>query len=224
MKRSAALLLALALLLCALPVTAEEAATGDWYAVTDGVPTQLTLNEDGTYAVTNPLSEPVAGTWELADGFVYLDGDRDNPLALNGPVLMLEAAGLYFTRQAPDLYVPAEPAADAPIEAYAGYWQCAYTDVNGTPLPASAAGDYADLYVEGSSAVLGGPLFGDAIVRLTYENGALTCENEGVRVELQYLQDGFLRLTVTGSGTAPQVWYLAAAYSAALDPEAEETP
>ena len=98
-----------------------------------------------------------------------------------------------------------------PAESFAGYWKAAYTDVGGTPVPARLLGDETDLYIEGSSAILGGPTLGDTQVKLTWENGALTSDIEGVKVRVQFQADGCLRLTVTGNESAPQTWYMALA-------------
>ena len=224
MKKHIALLLAVLLMTAACPAWAEEGPGGDWYAAPNGLPIQLTLNEDGTFALTDPLHDASSGAWEERDGYVYLTGEEKAILAYDGASLVLDDADLAFSRKQPETYAPAEPAAGAAPEDLAGYWQCRYVDAAGTALPADLVDDITDLYVEGHSAVLGGPAFGDVIVRMTWENGALTCEQEGKQVRLELQEDGMLRLTVTGADGAVQIRYLLHVYAEALDGEQDETP
>ena len=220
MKKTLALILACALAMAILPVFADEAAvTGDWYADLGGMPVLLTLAEGGAYTLALPGSE-VTGTWVLDDGYIYIDGSKAPDMATLGEDKLIMSDGMtIFTRDKVEGYAPADPKADADALAFAGYWQAAYVDVNGTPIPAAVLDDETDLYVEGVHAILGGPIFGDTIVEMAFVDGALTSENEGVKVQLQYQQDGLLRLTVTGTDTAPQIFYLSEAYSAALEGE-----
>ena len=94
------LIAVLALALCLPMALAEETLSplGDWYAEIGGMPLQLTLTEDGAYTLSFPglPDAPTQGTWELNDGFIFLDGGRNGPLllgrrpadpALHGPVL-----------------------------------------------------------------------------------------------------------------------------------------
>ena len=216
MKKTLALLLAMALLLASAAL-AEESVAGDWYADLGGAAAQLTLKEDGTYLLTIPGSEPLAGEWKAEDGFVYIDGAEEAELWINGEGrLVLAEGGILFNREAPETYAPAEPRENTLLEIFAGYWKSAYVDVDGVPLPARLAEDNTDLYVEGHSAILGGPVFGDKLVTLTYENGALSCEADGLNVLMQCQLDGLLRLTVTQNGET-RTWYLSEAYSPALE-------
>ena len=223
MKKYIALILACALALAVLPAFAEEASpvAGDWYTRVEGVPYQLTLDPGGAYTFTDPRKEPKTGAWEFLDGYIYLDGSAEPSLYTLEDMLCLGDRGVFFTREKPEGYTPAEPAEDVPLTAFAGYWRSAYMDLNGEALPAAAMGDATDLYIDGHSAILGGPVLGDVQVKLDFESGALTCENDGVSVLIQYQADEYLRLTVTGSDTAPQTWYMV---SDGPDTEEEETP
>ena len=222
MKKIFALLISL-LVVFATAAPAED-ASGDWYASLNGLPVHLALGADGTYTVSVPAEAPASGRWELRDGFVYLEGEENSPLNLmDGTMLIWTDACLIFTREKEDGYVPGSAWADAPVILYSDYWKAAYADVAGTPVPAFALEDETDLYVEGHSAILGGPVLGDVIVKLAERDGALvTEEGSAPAAELVLQQDGLLRLTVTGSGTAPQTWYMMRSYSAALDGETEE--
>ena len=59
---------------------------------------------------------------------------------------------------------------------------------------------------------------------LTLCLGLTACGGSAPAAELILQQDGLLRLTVTGSDTASQTWYMMRSYSAALDRETGETP
>ena len=209
MKKTLALILTCVLALAVLPALADEAAvTGDWYADPDGMPVQLTLAEDGTYTLSVPGSEPVCGAWKLDDGYIYMDGAKTPDMATLGDDTLVMSDGMtFFTREKIEGYIPADPMTDADASAFAGYWQAVYVVVNGMPVPASVLKDQTDLYVEGHSAILGGPRFGDTQVKMTLENGALTCENAGARVTLQIQQDGYLRFTIAAPD-ATQILYL----------------
>ncbi len=98
-KKILALVLALLVILTAAALAEETLSPlGDWYAEIGGMPLQLTLTEDGAYTLSFPglPDTPTQGTWELNDGFIFLDGGRNGPLllgrgpadpALHGPVL-----------------------------------------------------------------------------------------------------------------------------------------
>ena len=205
------------------PVPAEEPA-GDWYGEANGLPVHLALGTDGAFTLSIPTQAPVTGDWVFNDGFVFLDGDGDNPLNLVNESLMVWAnGGIIFTREAPEAYVPAEPWTDAPVILYSDYWKAAYADVAGTLVPAAALEDETDLYVEGYSALLGGPILGDVIVKLEEQGGVLaTAAGSAPAATIVLQQDGLLCLTVTGSETAPQTWYLQRSYSPVLHEEEEE--
>ena len=55
----------------------SERALGDWYAELSGLAIQLTLAEDGAYALLVPGSEPLAGVWAEEDGRLILDGEAE---------------------------------------------------------------------------------------------------------------------------------------------------
>lgn len=203
MKKYIALFLALALMLTTGSALAEEDVTGLWYSDLSGVAAELSLNADGTYRLSVPLEEEKTGTWKLDDGFVYLDGTAIPELATWGEnTLMLGDSAGFFTREKPWVYAPDAPRPDAPLDLFAGYWVCQYVDVNGSPLPADYVSDRTDLYIEGHSAILGGPRFGDTQVKLDFADGAMQCEIGGAQVTIQLQQDGFLRLTNTGPDAA----------------------
>ena len=203
--------------------TQSSPVEGDWYTSLNGVPLRLSLKGDGSYerALPAAFGEPVSGTWSFGDGFVRLD-DGSALNYLDTGLLIYTKAGLLFTREAPRTYTPPEAIGAAQADWFAGYWKSVYVDVEGTAFPADVWNDRTDLYVEGHSAILGGPALGDVTVKLAEQDGSLaTEEGSATAATLCLQQDGLLRLTVTGSGSAPQIWYMARAFSPLLDGEAK---
>ena len=186
------------------------ALTGDWYTVIGGTGVRLSFAEDGTYILAAAGRDPVAGTWEAQDGGICLDGVQPPEITAAGELLEWTGQGLYFSREAAETYTPADLLAELPEGILNGYWVCAFTDRNGAAVPSV---DQTDLYVEGTSAILGGPVLGDTLVRLNAEAGALAGDTGigSVRIEMQ--QDDLLRLTVTSPEGINQVRYLIRAAS-----------
>ena len=210
MKKCTSIILILVLLLFCFPAGAEGTAsdvTGDWYGNLGGVPMKITLSEDGTCAVSIPGYEPETGIWEEQDGTIFLNGSETPEYRLIGNNLFVYGLREFFCREPQDAYSPAALTAEIPTEAWRGYWVCAYMDVDGTAYPASLLNDKTDLYVEGTSAILGGPVLCDIQVKMESVDGALVCAAEGITVTLRMQQDGFLRMTLTVDEEA-LVWYL----------------
>ena len=219
MKKYIALFLVLALALSAGLALAETDITGLWYADLGGAAAELSLDAGGSYRLSVPTEEEKTGVWKLDDGFVYMDGSNTPDLATWGEnALMLGDGLMLFTREKPWTYAPAELIADAPAALFAGYWVCQYVDTDGSAVPADLADDATDLYVDGHSAILGGPAFGDTQVKMELADGAMRCESNGAKVSLQIQQDGFLRLTAEFPDAA-RTWYMARSYAPALDGE-----
>lgn len=204
-------ILACVMLLTLAAAGAEEdvssALTGDWYTDLSGVPVQMTLEEEGDYTLVLPGYAPEKGTWEPKDGFVYLNGTEPPDLTVFGEKLLWNELLAFFTREKVDSYVPAELAEDVPENICDGYWKCVYVDVEGTPIAARAIGDKTDLYVEGTTAILGGLVFRDAQVKMENADSGLKCEVEGAAVRLQLQEDSLLRMTLTFEGE-DMIWYL----------------
>ncbi len=209
MKRSAALFLALLLALSLTPALAEEipeapapSPLGDWYGEYGGMPLQLTLREDGVYSLSYPGLPASAqeGKWTMDEGYVFLNGEEAAPLSFDGDRLSLSSLGLYFTREEIAPYVPGEINSQAALEAFAGAWRSAYILTKGAALPAKLLKDDTRIYVEDARAALMGKLFGQMIVDLAFENGALTCEDGGLSLRMEMQADFLLRMTVLKDG------------------------
>lgn len=219
MRKLTVILLALGLLLVSAAAAEETALTGVWYAEINGRPVQMELAEDGAYTLMIPGMETLEGTWEEQGDTICMDSVQPPEITVLGDRLKWTGSPLFFTREEPETYAPAEPAATISEGYYIGYWKSAYVDVDGINVPALAIQDRTDLYIEGTSVILGGPELGNVLVRMTLENGVLSGDSDGRDVKIELLQDGFLRLTVAGTGEDPQTWYMLPAYSALLDAE-----
>ena len=213
MKKAVSLLVFLSMLTIALfTVIAEENApvSGIWYSTTSGIPVRLTLSEDGSYTSAAPGTDPVTGTWEERDGSIFLDGSETPEFTVQDDRLLWNGMAAFLTREEQAVYTPAEILADFDPALFRGYWKALYVDVDGIACLASSLNDTTDLYVEGNSMILGGPLFGDLPVKAESADGALVCTAEGITVTLRMQQDSFLRMTVD-TGEETLTWYLEAA-------------
>ena len=99
MKKALALLAALCMLLTALPVLAEEDASGTWHIVMLGMTVgTLDLNADGTCSlITSDEGEeaPVEGTWTQDGEKITVDANGSTlPLTYDGTNLLFDIEGL----------------------------------------------------------------------------------------------------------------------------------
>lgn len=205
----------------AVPETVVEPAPEIWYGRVGLSELCLVLSHDGSYTLTVAGQEQ-AGTWTTNGGDIFLDGEETASLFRLGSALSFPEAGIALTAEEPELgtYTPAELMADAPGELLNGYWKSLYVESGGVLLFASQIGDRTDLYVESLQAVLGGPLFGDVLVDMTEQDGALTCTKDGCTITLALQQDGLLRLTLTTQDGDITVYCLRT-YAAGIDPAPE---
>lgn len=236
MKKVLAALLALcAFVALSGRLQAESAAAGDWYAFVEGVAMKLSLGQDGSYAMLMPArpGEESRGSWEEKDGEIVLDGDASKTLTVTENALFWPRAGLMFAREMEAPYVPAALMEEPALEAFAGYWKSAYVLMNGQVVPAQAVEDSTDVYIEDSTALLGGPLFGDDKQAFVFENGALSLKtgegDAGASVRMEMQKDGMMRLTAQAGNQEPIVIYLMNTYSEFLygpmpTPPVDETP
>ena len=189
----------------------EGEVTGLWYCSFGAANLSLELREDGAYTVAFPKDPEgsVTGAWEERDGFIYLDGDETAPLAPYGVLLAWPAAGVYLSREEPaPLYVPAATLETLPEGILDGYWVAAFLELDGEVFSVEDLNERMDLYVEGSRAALGGPVFGDQIVDLEVLENGLSFSGEGFRVDMSLQADGFLRLSMEADGEGALVYYL----------------
>ena len=200
----------LSVLVFAAAENSELPTSGTWYSSLSGIPVRLTLSEDGSYTSAAPGTDPVTGTWEERDGDLFLDGSETPEFTVQDDRLLWNGMAAFLTREEQAVYTPAEILADFDPALFRGYWKALYVDVDGIACLASALNDTTDLYVEGNSMILGGPLFGDLPVKAESADGALTCTAEGITVTLRMQQDSFLRMTVD-TGRETMTWYLQAA-------------
>ena len=194
------------------PAEESDTLTGDWYTDYQGVILRMMLSGDGTYTISfsGMNEEPLTGEWKLEDGFLLLDGDETDPLNVQDGMIKWETAGLFFRREAPEVYVPAELLENPAADQYNGYWKTAYVNLNGAVIRSEAVGDDTDVYINGRNVALGGSLFDDIVVAAVFENGVLIWSAEEMTVTLAMQQDGLLRLTVASADAAenPVTLYL----------------
>ena len=207
-----AVLLAVLMTLSALPGLGEENGerltqpdydvTGDWYAEISGVTMKLVFSENGSYRQTVPgrEEESAEGTWEELSGMIILDGDENVPLLRTENGLRVGATGLRFTREAPKGYEPEDvmQGTETDLTEFQGAWSSAYVMLDEEAVPAEYLGDDTILYIEGRRAALTGDLFGEMIVDMAYEDGAMTLadETQGIRITLQMQADYRMRMRV----------------------------
>jgi len=231
MKKLTAIILTLALLI--FPVALAESADflGTWYlnemTMGDnvlspsalGMDMTLELNEDGTAVLASPTEEAARqeATWKLEGDVVTVTVDgEDMTLSLQDGALKGEQGGMgmNFGREKveTETYQPAEARADATEADYAGNWQAAYMDMDGTYLPASMLGMDLTAVIEGTGMTLNGMYgFENNAYEAAFSDGALVHQGGDdemyTSITAQLLEDGALRMTFM-SGDTPLVLFL----------------
>ncbi len=187
----------------------EDDYAGAWYGLVGGMEMALDLNADGSYIITYADGEE-SGSWELSDESIILTADETAVLSIREGQLYWAESNVYFSRDALALgtYSPADVIADVEPEMLNGYWKSRFVATEGGILTAESLNDVTDVYIEAPRAALGGPLFGDVVVDMTAENGALVFSEGDVSVTLALQEDGFLRMTLE-NGDEEMVLYLA---------------
>jgi predicted small lipoprotein YifL len=196
-------------------LSAEARVPGDWYALHQGAILLLHIAEDGAYTLSFPGAdlEESRGTWTVESNQLFLDGGETEPLLVLDESLLWESAGMRFTREMPQTYVPAEEFYDLQPGGLDGLWSCRFLGVGGLTVSAETMSDDTLLYIEGENVALAGSFFGNVPLVFAYEKDAATASlGEGdaaVTLTLRLQQDGFLRLTLeTGDPADSVVFYL----------------
>lgn len=186
MKKRIALLAAAALASGTLMTNvfaASEEVVGEWYAEMYGMVMTLTLDESGEYAL-DMAGEVETGTWELDGETLTMDKgtEAEMTFAYDGATLYAadEEMEMTFGREAIEVFVPAEPNAEAVLEDYAGEWGAHNVYAFGMTVPLEmmeVEGFY--LTIEDTKVdfmLKGGFMFGEAETELEAEfaDGALT--------------------------------------------------
>lgn len=222
MKKAFMILAVIMLAIMPICMAEEYSLTGTWYASFSDALVQLVLNEDNTYILKISGEEPIHGTWEEQDGYLSLDGVQPPEIIIVNEMIIWREAGLIFGHESTGLYyTPAETTNELSPERIGGYWKSTLIDEDGVAIPAGFVNDKTDLYIDGNGVILGGPVFGDVLVKAAYRNGTLTCEKDGKTIQLQLQQDGIMRLTLSGEGEN-KIWYMVHADTAVPDSDKEE--
>ena len=193
----------------------EEAYLGDWYALVKGMSFLLTFSDDGSYAAGFPAlyGDPEVGSWKLESGSIVLnENEEDRILILDEGLLRSERLDADFTREKVEDYTPDELITDTETGDFSGYWTSAFVQTADGVVPAENVGEYTDIYIEGTTAALGGDLFRDVIHEFSHEGNALilslTDAEKTFTVKLELQIDGFMRMTVSSGGSEELVVYL----------------
>ena len=150
----------------------ELRVLGDWYAEANGLLLSLNLAGDGTYTLDGPDTH--TGVWALVNGDLCLDGEAEPTFTPIGQSLRMENMGLFFDREQPLTYAPAEPLADAQTGSFDGFWKAHFVAVGNGVMLAQALAEDAFVFIEGTNVALGGQRFGDVIRVFSPADGALT--------------------------------------------------
>ena len=183
--------------------------TGKWYGMANSMTIILDLKADGNYEIQF-AGERKEGSWTYEDGIVILDGEEGIELPLMGDALVWDDELLSREEDPDDRYIPADVLTGDRVaqEDFNGYWISWYVIVNGEAVRSDELGDVTDIYVEDGKAALGGDIFGDVAVDMTYSDGALIFAAGEVTLTLQLQEDDFMRMILSGISEGDLIIYL----------------
>ena len=236
MKKLFAVALVLAMLLTAVAFAEGVNYTGIWYLneidfggtklapAAMGMEMTFDLKDDGTAVVTSPNEEgqiqETAGTWTL-DGETLTVTINDEPLTLtlvDGNLVADSGDGMALTfgreKVEAEIYVPAEPKADAAEADYAGNWTATQLDMDGMFINPALVGMDTTAVIEGTTITLNGAfLFENEAFEAELKDGKLVYaaanpdEVMVSAISVQALEDGSLNLVI-GEGENAMCLYL----------------
>ena len=208
MKKLTAMILTLALLICATALAESADFLGTWYLneldfggsilapSVMGMDMIMEINEDGTalLSLEGEEGESQAATWTLEGDVLTMtvvtegdeevaEGEDTMTMTIQDGVLVAEEGGmgLNFGREKveAEVYQPGAPVADAADADYAGQWQATYMDMNGNYIQAALFAMELTVTVDESSMTLTGMyVFDNDALDITYVDGALTHEGK----------------------------------------------
>ena len=169
--------LILAMGVCALAADVS-ALSGDWYGDMFGIAMTLTLNEDGTYHMTMPVTgEETEGTWKLQGDKVIMDDTEDSAMNYDGKTLSMteDDVTLTFSRTPVKTFTPAEPKTDAALEEYAGDWESGFVKFQDMTLDGAALGLDLTAHIEGADATISSESMDipETVIACAFEDGSL---------------------------------------------------
>ena len=236
MKKLVSLILVLCMACMLIPAMAEDDITGEWYCSYYGMAITMTLNADGTAAMTASVQDGVTpAAWTLeGDKFVLtVTDDEGNAQVTEGVYadgkLTLDDDGrlMEFGREPVEAYAAPAVNPDAAAEDFEGEWTITAVDMAGMHADAAAAGmgDIGIRIENGAVSFTGAAeavtfFVGTDPLQTTCENGALTyavelpndAEPVTVTVRAEMLQDGTMAVTLdTGYGVTVMYFTRAAA-------------
>ena len=225
MKKVVALMLAMVMLLSVAAFAGTDEYLGTWYLnemvmgdVTMapgamGMEMTLEIMEGGTGTMTVTGEEGLETaeiTWtEEDDGITVVLVEQETPMTMTladgNLVADNDGAALVFGRELSEanVFTPAQPAAEATIEDYAGEWTSFMMDLDGMYLDPSFAGITVTASVEGTTVTVNGLILNGEAVETTFADGALTFADEDPEnalldgLNMQLLEDGTMAFTMT---------------------------
>ena len=236
MKKLISLILVVLLLCMALPAFAEEEVTGDWYlktmkmddqeydAASIGYAITMTLNADGTVAMTMPGQEAAAGTWVLEGDKITVtvnDSPAEGVVAEGTITLSEDGMEMIFTRDVVEAIALAEVKAAESADAFYGEWNCEYVEMEGMVMAISAVGmgvpsvsisETGMKFYDEDDGTLTIILKVNKLDAPVFEEGKLTAKavadalNPDFNISAELLEDGMLKLTVV-SNDSPMILY-----------------
>lgn len=144
MKKVAALILTLAMVLCSVAVAETAVAvTGTWYASMYGMVVQLDVNEDGTCVMDIAGFGANTGVWEVEADKLYIDRgtESETVLTIEGETMTAssETETLIFTREPVAVFEAPATVAAADIADFNGTWEGQHISLFGMTLDVATA-------------------------------------------------------------------------------------
>ena len=225
MKKLFAVALALVMLLSVAAFAEAANYTGIWYLneidfggtklapAAMGMDMTFELKDDGTVVATSPNEE---GAMEETNGSWTLEGEAltvtidDDPMVfslVDGNLVADSGDGMAMTfgreKVEAEVYVPAEPKADAAEADYAGSWVATQLDMDGMFINPALLGMDTTAVIEGTTITLNGAfLFDNEAFEAELKDGALVYaaanpdEVMVSAISVQALEDGALKLVI----------------------------
>lgn len=204
MKKILAILLAAMLLLGCTALAEAADITGTWYGSMAGLPLQLELNADGTYAMT-VLDDATEGVWETEGDQLYMDRgtEGETVMSITDEALTYGGGEIVFTREPIEAFIaPAKVAVDD-ITVFDGTWEATLLYVEGVTLDIVTAqemlGDMLDmqntlLVIDNGSV----SIFGAEALDFQLTEGRLYVSGGENEISVDMNEDGSIVLETAG--------------------------
>lgn len=233
MKKLISMLLALAMCLMGLALAEAMDVTGDWYLnaieaegvqmdpALLGLDMSITLNADGTAALSSFGNGADMGTWSISGSILAItDSVGDTMIAeLIGNELVIdetETIGgsmiLGREKQAPQGYVPAAVESAPALQDFEGTWTASLIDMLGMQMAMDKIGMKLVLEIEGDKATVtsnesGADVSYEAPLTLQGDTLNVAAVEDQMPLHLQLQQDGKLVYAEEEEGMAVYIYF-----------------